>query len=54
MYLFPCRHFETYSVFFINKFLGLALAITYFSVKQRSELLDLHMYVECGYSISRF
>ena len=40
------RHFEISSALLFNKFLWLAFAITYFSVKQKSHLLDPHLYVE--------
>ena len=46
MYLFLWWHFEISLVLLFNKFLWLALAVIYFSVKHRSHLLDPHLYVE--------
>ena len=54
MYLFLWRHLEINSVVLFSKFLWLALAITYFSVKHRSHLLDPHLYVEAQAVILHF
>ena len=44
MYLFLCRHFDINLTLLFKRLFGLACAIMYFSVRQRSHLLVPHLY----------